>query len=160
MTDLATALASDPNGLGDFEGRTILSTTIQVTNAGDGLSDAMKIDPVVMHHGETVYVVLECEVSKVRFDPIKDTQGVARVHVLKAGTATLIDGAAVEDALDAQREKIARAKEAAQGVARLPTDEELAYQHGEGAHSEGLVDGCPECTAELDAMDAEAEEES
>lgn len=157
MTDLATALAADPNGLGDFEGRTILSTTIQITNAGDGLSQAMKVDPIILHHGEKRFVVLEVDVDKIRFDPIKDTQGVARVHVLKASTATFIDGAAVEEALDAQREKIDRARERAEGIARLPLPDELEIQHREGAHAAGLVEGCADCDAERDAEDAEAD---
>jgi len=159
MTDIASALAAGPDGLGEFEGRTILSTTIQITNAGDGLSAAMKVDPIILHHGEKRYVVLEVDVDKIRFDPIKDTQGVARVHVLKASTATFIDAAAVEEAIEAQREKIDRANEKAQGITRLPLPDELMIQHGEGEHADGLVDGCPTCDDERDAIEAEGEDE-
>lgn len=152
MTDTTAALT--PVDLGQFEGRDILSATISVTNAGDGLSDAMKVEPEIMHLGDVVYVVLECEVAKVRYDPIKDTQGLARVHVLRAGTATLIDGGAVEEALDAQRVKIERARDAAAGIAKLPIGEELVLQHGEGAHAGGLVDGCDVCDAERKSAEA------
>ena len=80
---------SDPD-LGMFEARPITETRIKVTNAGDGLSQAGQVDPQVMHQGETVHVVLECEVDKVTFEPIKDEFGLIRVHVLKAGAATIV----------------------------------------------------------------------
>ncbi len=92
-----------------FEGQDVLSTTIAITNAGDGLSAAMKVDPKEMHLGDTVHIIIEAEVAKVRHEPIKDTEGLQRVHVLKAGRATMIDGAAVADALDEQDRRLERA---------------------------------------------------
>lgn len=103
-------------GLGSFDGRDVLGTNVAITNAGDGLSKAMSVEPLELHLGETVYVVLECEVSKVRFDPVKDTQAVQRVHILKAGAATMVDGDLVADVLEEQERKI----EEAAGVHRLP----------------------------------------
>lgn len=67
-----------------FEGRDVLGTTIAVTQAGDGLSKAMSVDPVEIPLGAIVHVVLECEVSKIRHEEIKDTDGVQRVHILRA----------------------------------------------------------------------------
>lgn len=102
--------------LGRFDGHDVLGTNVAVTNAGDGLSKAMAVEPMEMHLDETVFVVLECKVAKVRFDPIKDTTGVQRVHVLRAGRATMIDGDVVKDALEQQDIAI----EEAHGVKRLP----------------------------------------
>jgi len=100
-----------------FEGEDVLSTSIKITNAGDGLSQAMSIENEILHRKEVVYVVLECEVTKVGFVPMKDTkEGAIREHVLKAGRATLVDGTLVADLLDAQDRKI----EEAAGVQRLP----------------------------------------
>lgn len=143
--------------LGTFDGKQVLSTSVAVTNAGDGLSQAMKIDPQLLHLGQKHVLVMECEVAKVRFDPIKDTDAVQRVHVLRAGTATLIDHSVVEDVLAVQREKIERAKEAEAGIARLPSDHELRAEHILGGHADGLVDDCPLCMEEVDALRAEAE---
>lgn len=160
MTDLARALA-DTSALHPFDGRDVLRTTIAVTNAGDGLSEALGVDPREFRHGEKVYVVLETTVNKVRFDPIKDTDCLARVHVLKAGAATIVDEAVVKAQIARQKERIARAKEEAAGIARLPgvddeTDEEraLADAHANGEHSD-LVDGCPDCDNEVAAEEAE-----
>lgn len=146
--------------LGTFDGKDVLRTAISVTNAGDGLSEAMKVDPTLLHLDEKVYVVLECQVAKVRFDPIKDTDAVSRVHVLRAGTATMVDGDLVQKQLQEQAERIQLAKEAEAGIQRLPQydGDQLVADHEAGDHAEGLVDGCPECQAEADAEDDEVAE--
>ncbi len=79
--------------LGSFDKKPVLATGIRITNAGDGLSKALQVDPKVMHHNEKIYVVLETEVTNVAFPPVKDTDGVQRLHTLRAG-------------LDAQEERI------------------------------------------------------
>jgi hypothetical protein len=144
--------------LGEFDGQQVLRTTIAVTNAGDGLSDALKVDPALLHLGDKVYVVLECEVSKIRLDPIKDTDALTRVHTLRAGTATMVDADMVQAQLAEQAERIALAKEAESGVSRMfdKGEDQLLAEHEEGDHADGLVDRCPECEAE---RAAEADED-
>lgn len=101
-----------------FEGLPVTRTTVKVTNAGDGLSQAMKVDPAELHQGDRVYLVLECEVAKVTHEPVdrEDPRGPqARVHTLRAGRATLVDADLVRGVLDEQDERI----EAAAGIERL-----------------------------------------
>lgn len=143
--------------LGEFEGRDVIKQTVAVTNAGDGLSEAMKIEPQEMHLGDMVYVVMECEVAKVRFDPVKDTDALARVSILRAGTATIMEPSSVKEAIEAQRERNERARDAERGTPRL-TDQELYSEHLLGAHSDGLVEGCVECEREAGAEHEEAAE--
>lgn len=142
--------------LGQFEDRDVISTSIAVRNTGDGLSEAMKTDPQMLHHGDTVYVVMECEVEKVRHDPIKDTEALTRVHMLKAGTATIVDADLVGDAVEAQAEKNRRRQEDEAGVKRLPYEQELRSQHTLGEHASGLVEGCSMCQEEAEAEKDEA----
>lgn len=101
--------------LGSFEGLDVVSTKIAITNAGDGLSKAMQIEPQQLHLGDTVYVVLEATVGKISYAGVKDTDVLERVQVLKAGVATIVEEALVKDVLDAQRIAIERAA----GVERL-----------------------------------------
>lgn len=143
------------NELGEFDGRDVLGTTIAVTGAGDGLSAALKIDPAVLHIGETVFVVLETEVGKVTHMPIKDTDALTRVHVLKTTTAAIVDGSQVEEMLAAQREKIRIAHEKAEGIQRLDFGDE-AQQNLRGAHVLGEHDLEPADDCELCAETAEA----
>lgn len=102
-----------------FEAQRVARTKVAVTNAGDGLSEAMAVDPVELHIGDEVYIVLAATVSKVRFEEIKDSTALARIHVLRAGTASLVDESIVADYLAKQRSRI----EEAQGVIRLPMEE-------------------------------------
>lgn len=104
----------------EFEGFPVLSMTIAVTQAGDGLSKAMSVRPEEMHLGDIVQVLIETEVSKIRYEQIKDTDGVARVHTLKAGRATIVEGRAFDKALDDMSKKL----ESAAGIQRLPLDDE------------------------------------
>lgn len=95
-----------------YKGHDVLTATVSIRNTGDGLSEAMKVDPVELDLGSVVHVVLECTVEKHRYDPVdKDNSSgpLQLVNMLKAGRATLIDSAVVRDALDAQEAAIAEA---------------------------------------------------
>lgn len=129
--------------LGSYKGHEVLGATVSIRNTGDGLSQAMNVDPVELELGSTVHVVLECEVEKHRYDPIKDTHGLQLVNMLKAGRATIIDESTVRDALDEQQRRI----EEAEGVLRLDVD---------GGHEVG--GGEPQSVGEVldDAIDLAA----
>lgn len=159
MTDAATAL-SDTSGLTQFDGRPVVRTTISVTNAGDGLSQALGIDPQEFHHGEIVYVVLECEVSKVTHVPVdKETPDVlVRQHTLRAGTGTIVDGSIVVDHIEAQAAEIDAAQRHARGEFTLD-EAQLLEAHESGDHADELVAGCPDCDSEAAAVAAEESEE-
>lgn len=98
-----------------FEGREVIGTKIALTNAGDGLSQAMAIEPVELRSGTKVFLLMEAEVGKITFDPVKDSDVFVRVQQLKAGTATLVDKEFAGNLLEEQRARI----EAAKGVQRL-----------------------------------------
>ena len=155
MTTLESAMA-DTSKLAEFDGRSVVRTTISVTNAGDGLSKALSIDPQEFHHGDVVYVVLECEVSKVTHVPIdKETPDVLiRQHTLRAGTGTIVDGGIVADYIDAQAAEISAAERHARGEFSLD-EAVLLDEHEAGGHVEALVAGCPDCDAEAAAIAAE-----
>lgn len=108
--------------LGTYKGRDVIQTGVAIRNAGDGLSQALGIEPRDFAFGETVYVVLECVMDGDDYVPIKDTETLKLVTVLKAGRATIIDAAAVKKALDDQEDRITKAREKAAGVERLPLD--------------------------------------
>jgi len=103
-----------------FENRDVASIAIIVRNTGDGLSEAVAVDPVELHVGDEVTVAMRCVVEKIRFDPIKDTDALRRVQILKAGEATFLESETVNSALDEQLQRI----EASKGVQRLPLDGE------------------------------------
>lgn len=100
--------------LAKFEGLDVIRSSVEIPGAAGGLRDAMKVDPIEAHKGDTMYVVLECVVAKVRHDPIdkEDFTGPQeRVHILSTTSATIVDKELVFDALAAQKDRIAEAKE-------------------------------------------------
>lgn len=119
MATAAEAVAVRHN-LTPFEGNEVWSAAIEIPGAAGGLREAMQFDPVELHYGQEVFVVLRCKVGKVRHQPIKNTAAMQRVHILTTDEATLIEGKAVTDALSAQAQRIAKAREAAEGIQRIP----------------------------------------
>lgn len=106
--------------LNPHEGRDVTQATVRVTNAGDGLSDALGVAPVEYHIGDRVFVVLETTCSRVAHELIKDTDVLRRVHTLRADLGTVVDEQLVRGVLDAQTKAI----DAARGVPRLPLDDD------------------------------------
>lgn len=83
-----------------------------------------------------------------------DAGGLEQKLVFDPREVTIIDHDDVEAAFDAQRERVQRAKDAAEGQGRLPTDEELHSAHTAGEHAGSLVDGCVDCDAETELVAA------
>lgn len=165
LLDKAAALAD--TSLTPYRGHDVKKTTIKITNAGDGLSSAMKIDPVEFDLGDTVYVVLECEVRKHEHQAIEDTDTMQLVQTLSAQSAVVVDRDLVKKHLDEQKERIQAAKDEAAGRVNLAgehgwlsdsdgeapegdEDEEtlvLRRNHMAGSHEDAAYDGCPLCEA-------------
>lgn len=108
--------------LGQFDGRPVTRTSIKVTNAGDGLSEALEVDPKEFHLDDEVFVVLRTRVSKVEHRALDDDADgpIERAHVLKAGAATIVDKDLVASQIAVQIDRIRKAREAAQGVMPIP----------------------------------------
>jgi hypothetical protein len=91
-----------------FEDHEVIASRVAITNAGDGLSEAMSIAGTELRLGERVHVVLECVVAKVRHEPASrdDAELLARVHFLRAGLATIVPESVVRKALAQQRRSL------------------------------------------------------
>ena len=136
--------------LGNFEGRDVIGTSMKVTRAGDGLSAAMALEPAIYHQGDEVTVVLRGRIGRVQFDEVKETDCLNRVHVLVASDITVVEEASINKILDAEKARLTKLREEAQGVSRLPGADgvELRGEHVLGNHREGGVEGCGLCEEE------------
>lgn len=139
--------------LGSFDGHSVRGTTIRITNTGDGLSKALKIDPQLLQMGDRIFVVVEAVVGPITFDPIDDdSDDVIRKHSASAQAVTLVDESLVREVLDAQIERIEAAREAESGQTRLnlsndpdePPEEGFVLAHVAGDHKRKKR-GCPLC---------------
>lgn len=93
--------------IGEFEGMDVLGLGVAVTNAGDGLSQSLEVEPVELHLGDRGTISLDFEVAEVRFVPVKDTDGVRRVLKLKATNSAITTGVpGVRKALDRMARKV------------------------------------------------------
>jgi hypothetical protein len=152
--------------LPDFEGHEVRRSALRITKAGDGLSDALKLE---------VFFVLKGVVTQVNHKPdgkVEDGEvdELVRLHTVDATEVALVDALEVSDLLVRNRERVdelkrkqeaeeQRQREAEAGLMGLPgmeTAEQLDAAHADGAHADGLVDGCPSCDAERDAAAAES----
>lgn len=107
--------------LGEFEGRTIAAASIRVTNAGDGLSEALALEPQELHHGEEVWLVMHGRVSNVAFPGMKKYPDLlTRMHTVSAIECIMVAPDQVEGMLEKERDRLELLKEEQQGVTRLP----------------------------------------
>jgi hypothetical protein len=103
----------------DFEGDRIARSTVKITKAGDGLSDALKIEPVVFHRGDTVYFVLKGKVRYAAFPPEKkDSADVVRQHIIDTEDIAIVDEAAVAKLLADNHDRVQRGLDSIAGQMR------------------------------------------
>src|SRR5262245_20036556 len=91
--------------LHDVEGKPVHMATIKIVGAGDGLSKALAIDPEEYHQGDRAYVVLECTMLRLGFEPVSPalpSGPQVRVHTFKAGTAAIVERSLVGKIIDEQ----------------------------------------------------------
>jgi hypothetical protein len=103
-------------GLDSFEGHDVIASGVEMPGASGGLNKALRVSDLQLHHGDRVTLVLDCEVVKLRFDEVKDSDSLERIHVLRVHNAAPIDGDVVVEVLEQQRRRVEEAK----GVQSLP----------------------------------------
>lgn len=98
--------------LGTFEGRDVIATPIVIRKAGDGLSKSLDLDPVIIHQGDDLYVVLKLHCDGIKFKANKDRDDMLdRVADCSAVLCTVVEEKSVAKALAAQARKFEQAKE-------------------------------------------------
>lgn len=123
-----------PVDLGEFDGRTVRSTTMRVTNAGDGLSKALQTAPQLLHFGDRVFIVMEAVVGPIGFDPIDDDpEGCIRKQSVAARTVTLVGEKLVRQVLDAQADANEKLQQMA-GQMKLTPEAKTEADHLAGMH--------------------------
>lgn len=127
------------SALGKHEGQSVSSVSFEVRGIAGGLDEGLKIEPVLFHIGDEFTLVLRGRVKGVRFDEIKDSDDVKRVHVATAVEGMIIDDDLVSEAFEKMQARI----EEASGIIQLPL--RLQAEHDRGEHEDDPADGCPSC---------------
>jgi len=111
--------------LKDFEGRHIARATVKITAAGDGLSEALAIQPEEIELDEDRSYVLQGKCVRVSIET--DKNGItSRVHTIKTHGISPIDPSVAAKAISQYRDETEKAKAEAQG--QLMLDEEQAAE--------------------------------
>lgn len=100
--------------LGTYKGREIVGAAMALRNAGDGLSEAMQLEPVDLEIGQRVHIVIEAVVDQHKLVPaIKgDLHGPLQVVAgLKAEAAKIVENPTVAKLLDKHKAALNKAKE-------------------------------------------------
>lgn len=147
--------------LGEHKGRPIVGTGIIIRNTGDGLSQAMAVEPRDLDIGDEVYVLVEATCVDMHY-PAEDPKypaigGLRRIPVLRAGTATFLDPSEATAAIE--RQKVANREYADRAAGQVTISAAiLDAEHADGAHRR-LVEGCEACAEEKRLADEEADRE-
>lgn len=110
-----------------FESNAVSAARVRITRAGDGLSEALKIEPRAIQLGERVYYVLEGEC--VQINHVEKDDLITRVHTIAADSIAEVDDETATKMLRAAAEELERKKAAADG--QLMLDEEADAQDRE-----------------------------
>lgn len=115
------------DALPDFEGQEVEAS--QIRNAGDGLSEALKIAPRALHHGDDVAILIRGKVTQINHKTggKGDEEHLVRVHTISATAATELEMDHAEKILAAARDNLTRRKAEIDGQMAL---DESGYLEG------------------------------
>lgn len=107
-----------------FEGVPVIYSSVAIAKAGDGLSDALKVDPIALHHGEEVWFVLRGHVAQVNHVPIKsdDSSRLVRKHRIDAEAIAIITSETGKPLLDEALAEVKRKIDESRGVEAFDFD--------------------------------------
>lgn len=111
----------------EFEGEPVDEVQIRIVNTGDGLSEALKVNPKMLHLGDQVAFVLRGEVSQVnhRTKKKKDEDDArVRVHTVTAIGVTEVDLEVAKQMLQEAALRLAEARAEQDGQLLLGREEE------------------------------------
>lgn len=105
-----------------FEGMPVVRSAVRITRAGDGLSEALRLDPRALHRGDEVFFVLKGEVDQVNFRPVsrEEDDVLSRVHTVRASEIALVSREDVEHLLQSERLRLKHLEDEAALRAPLP----------------------------------------
>jgi hypothetical protein len=116
--------------LGDLDGEDFTHTTIKLVNAGDGLSDALRVEPTWLRNGDEGYCIIKFHVSQVSGKPWVgkggDT-GLERIVTISAEAAALADKDLVGPVIAEMQTRLRELRDAEAGQGTLT--EELSNVH-------------------------------
>ena len=99
----------------EYEGYPIIENAIVVNKLGDGLSDAVSVEPVTVGPNDTAHLAVRVRKTKDRYEFIRDKAtnkilGVRWVQVFDSTGAAFADNSVIKGAVNKMMDRIAEKK--------------------------------------------------
>lgn len=104
-----------------FERQEVDRCSVRITRAGDGLSEALKIEPKALLLGQEVFYVVRGRVTQVNHRMQGEDETVTRMHTIEVQQITEVPRNSVARMLDEAEEALQRARDEASGQTNLVT---------------------------------------
>lgn len=106
-----------------FEGNAVKKAAVRITNAGDGLSAALDVEPKAYQIGERVSFVLTGTVTQINHSQKDEDGPIVRLHTVKSIGVTEIEDELAEKLLTASAEEVERKKAERDGQTRMGNED-------------------------------------
>lgn len=120
--------AENPLGVEPYEGEAVTELGLEIPAAGGGFQPSLDVDVTLLDmlagctKGDVVYAVLELTKKQVKHREAKNHDGWRRIDIFKVNGVAIIDADMAVEAVQAQRERVVKALEAADGIQRVIPD--------------------------------------
>lgn len=104
--------------LPEFEGQQVHKSTVKIAKAGDGLSEALDLEPQALNMGDEVCFVLRGKVRKVSHEEGRDN-AIVRVHTVDTTGIAPIDQATADEMIAAENDRVAKLRDERDGQQRI-----------------------------------------
>lgn len=123
--------------LPEFEQQSVNNATVRITNAGDGLSDALKVDPKALHLGQEVFYILSGDVTQINH--VEKDDVLTRVHTVKASAITEVDGDLASKLLTEAAEELQRRRDEISGQLSLQAEADALEREAADRHESNIT---------------------
>lgn len=107
-----------------FEGEPVAKATVRITRTGDGLSEALKIDPQAFHPGQRLHFVLSGTVQQVNHVQADEDAPLERRHTITTDAIYEIDPDTARKLIAAAAEELERTRAEREGQYAIDDDDQ------------------------------------
>lgn len=100
-----------------FEGKPVTRSTLRITKAGYGLSEALKLEPRALQLGDDVCFVLKGTVEQVNHREADEL--ISRVHTVAVTDIAAVEHALATEIIDAEAERLTKLRDEQNGQLRI-----------------------------------------
>lgn len=106
------------NTLPAFEELAVHKSTLRITKAGDGLSEALDLEPQALHLGDEVCFVIRGKVNQVNHREGQDN-AIVRQHTVAVEAIAPVDPSTADQVIAEENDRLAKLRDERNGQQRI-----------------------------------------